>query len=158
ERPRPPAPNTIERVSVRGKFLELGKEKFFVRGTAYGAFPPNTQGHQFPEPHGVAQDFRLMRQAGLNTILTYTVPPVSLLDQAAEYGLRVIVNTPWMEYACFLEDRRTAARVRREVRDAVAACRRHPAVLMYAVAKEIPPPIVRWHGAKRVERFLRDLY
>ena len=82
-----------------GKFLYVGDEKFFIRGATYGAFPPNSQGHQFPEPAEAAHDFRLMREAGLNTILTYTVPPVSLLDQAQEHGIRAIVTIPWMEYA-----------------------------------------------------------
>ncbi len=145
------------RPRAEGKFLFLDHEKFFVKGVAYGAFPPNREGHQFPEDEQLLQDFRLMRQAGINTILTYTVPPISVLDRAQEHGIRAIINTPWMEYECFLEDHRTRELIRRDVRDMVASCRRHPAVLMYAVAKEIPPPIVRWYGAKKVESFLREL-
>jgi GT2 family glycosyltransferase len=141
-----------------GKFLYVSDEKFFVRGATYGAFPPNSQGHQFPEPAEVAQDFRRMREAGLNTILTYTVPPLSLLDQAQEHGIRAIVTIPWMEYACFLEQRSTRREIRETVRTGVASCQRHPAVLMYCVGKEIPPAIVRWHGPKKVEAFLRDLH
>ena len=83
------------RPKVEGKFLTLGHEKFFVRGVTYGAFPPNRLGHQFPEPVQVARDFTLMRRAGINTILTYTVPPISLLDKAQEHGIRVIVTVPW---------------------------------------------------------------
>jgi len=94
---------------------------------------------------------RLMRDAGINCILTYTVPSISLLDQALECGIRVIVNVPWMAYKCFLQDRRTQRTVRHEVRQAVGSCRRHPALLMYCVAKEIPPAIVRWPGAKKTD-------
>jgi GT2 family glycosyltransferase len=147
----------LERPHTRGKFLHVGGEKLFVRGVTYGAFPPNREGHQFPEPAEVARDFALMREAGINSILTYTVPPISLLDEAREHDLRVVVTTPWMEYACFLEDQRSRRAVRDDVRRGVAACRRHPAVLMYCVGKEIPPSIVRWHGPRRVEAFLRDL-
>src|SRR5262249_46495088 len=43
-----------QRPRVEGKFLVLGADKFFVKGTTYGAFPPNTQGFQFPEPDQVA--------------------------------------------------------------------------------------------------------
>ena len=32
-----------------------------------------------------------------------------------------------------------------------------PAVLAYSIGNEIPSDIVRWHGARRVERFLREL-
>ncbi len=45
----------------------------------------------------------------------------------------------------------------RRVRDQVRACRAHPAVLCYAVGNEIPASVVRWHGRRRVERFLARL-
>lgn len=146
------------RPTARGKFLYLDDEKFYIRGVTYGAFPPNSQGHQFPESFEVARDFSLMRDAGINTVLTYTVPPLSLLDQALEHGLRVIVTVPWMGYVCFLEHSGTRRKIRQEVLEGVASCRHHPAVLMYCVAKELPPQIVRWHGKKKVESFLKDLY
>jgi len=46
------------------------------------------------------------------------------------------------------------AMVRREVRAAAG----HPAVLCYAIGNEIPSSVVRWHGARKVERFLERLY
>jgi O-antigen biosynthesis protein len=148
----------VHRPRPLGKFLHIGGEKFFVRGVTYGSFPPNSRGDQFPEPPEVAADFARMRAAGINTFLTYTVPPISLLDQAAEHGLRAIVTIPWMEYACFLEQRSTRHEILRTVRRGVASCQRHPSVLMYCVGKEIPPAIVRWHGPRRVEAFLSDLH
>jgi GT2 family glycosyltransferase len=144
-------------VSRLGKFLYAGNEKFFVRGTTYGAFPPNSAGDQFPERGDAVRDLALMRQAGINTVLTYTVPPVWLLDELHERGMKAIVTTPWMEYVCFLQTKRDRDQVYREVRDGVARCQRHPAILMYCIGKEIPPPIVRWHGARKVERFLSEL-
>ena len=146
------------RPRVKGKFLFLGEEKFYVRGVTYGAFPPNSNGYQFPEQAAVEKDLALMQAAGINTILTYTVPPLSLLDQAQDFGIRVIVVVPWMEYICFLEESETRREIMRRVKEGVASCQRHPAVLMYCCGKEIPPPIVRWHGRKKVEAFLRDLY
>jgi glycosyltransferase involved in cell wall biosynthesis len=145
------------RPRAEGKFLWVGTEKFFVRGVTYGAFPPDRDGHQFPDSRQVALDFALMRRAGINSILTYTVPPRHFLDCAQEYGLRVIINVPWMGHVCFLEQASTRRDARDAVKKAAATCRSHPAVLMYAVAKELPPQIVRWHGKKRVETFLRDL-
>lgn len=154
-----PAPATcVAPVTSRGKFLYLGEEKFFVNGTTYGAFPPNADGDQFPHRPEAVRDLALMREAGINTILTYTVPPIWLLDDLHEFEMKAIVTTPWMEYVCFLQSARDRKQVRREVREAVARCERHPAVLMYCIGKEIPPPIVRWHGARKVEAFLRELY
>ncbi len=152
-----PFTHTLHRPRVQGKFLYVGGEKLFICGTAYGAFPPNSTGHQFPEPSQVESDFALMRQAGINTILTYTVPPLSLLDQAAENGLRVIVNVPWMSHVCFLDHAGARREIRQQVRQGIASCRRHQALSIYCVAKEIPPSIVRWYGRKKVERFLQDL-
>jgi GT2 family glycosyltransferase len=145
------------RARVEAKFLYVGDQKFYVKGATYGAFAPNSRGDQFPESADAARDFRLMRAAGINTILTYTIPPIDLLDLAWDHGIRVIPNIPWMAYECFLEEARFRKRVIAEVRAAITACQQHPAVLMYAVAKELPPQIVRWHGAKKIEAFLRDL-
>ena len=89
----------LARPSVRGKFLFEGDRKLYVRGTTYGAFAPNRAGEQFPEAIDATRDLSLMRAAGINTILTYTVPPLWLLDLAQEYGIRVLVTVPWMEYA-----------------------------------------------------------
>ncbi len=40
------------------------------------------------------------------------------------------------------------------VRDAVVLGRRSDSVLGYSIGNEIPADIVRWHGARKVERFL----
>ena len=62
-----------------------------------------------------------------------------------------------MGHVCFLEEASTRQAARAAVHDAVVSCRNHSAVLMYAVAKELPPQIIRWHGKKNVETFLTDL-
>src|SRR5205823_4446564 len=46
---------------------------------------------------------------------------------------------------------------RRLVEQAARHGRRHPCLLAYSVGNEIPPSVVRWHGARRVERFLAEL-
>ena len=81
--------SAASRPRVEAKFLYVGNEKFWVKGATYGAFAPNSLGHQFPEPPECARDFSLMRAAGINTILTYTVPPISMLDQAWDHVARL---------------------------------------------------------------------
>ena len=68
---------------VHGKFLNAENGRFLVKGVAYGTFAPNGDGHQFPSPERINQDFMLMAAAGINTVRTYTVPPPELLDIAA---------------------------------------------------------------------------
>jgi GT2 family glycosyltransferase len=142
---------------VAGKFLFLGEDKLYVRGVAYGPFRPGPDGSEYREPGQVERDFTRMAAAGFNAMRTYTVPPNWLLDVAAENGLSVMVGLPWEQHVAFLGDRVTARSIERRVRAGVRACAGHPAVLCYAIGNEIPSPIVRWHGARRVERFLERL-
>src|SRR5262245_63318232 len=99
-----------------------------------------------------------MREAGVNTVRIYTAPPTYLLDEAARQGLRVIVGLAWMQHVCFLDDARLAQQIQAQVRRDVESCADHPAVLAFAIGNEIPQQIVRWHGARRIERFLKQLY
>ncbi|HEV8316853.1 MAG TPA: glycosyltransferase [Vicinamibacterales bacterium] len=143
---------------VDGKFLNVENRRFLVKGVTYGTFAPDGDGIQFPPPARVAQDFALMAAASVNTVRTYTVPPVGVLDAAIEHGLRVMVGLEWPQHIPFLDDPELVRRIRQ---GAVATVRRlasHPAALLFAVGNEIPPGIVRWHGARRIERFLRELY
>jgi cellulose synthase/poly-beta-1,6-N-acetylglucosamine synthase-like glycosyltransferase len=123
----------------------------------YGTFEPREES-DYPSPERVAQDFALMREAGVNTVRIYTVPPAYLLDEAARQGLRVIVGLAWMQHICFLDEARTADGIREQVRRDAQSCANHPAVMAFAIGNEIPQQIVRWHGAKKIERFLRSLY
>jgi glycosyltransferase involved in cell wall biosynthesis len=140
-----------------GKFFYEGADKFRIRGVTYGTFEPRN-GSDYPSPERVAQDFAMMREAGINTVRIYTAPPGYLLDEAARHGLRVIVGLAWMQHVCFLDDRKLAGRIRRQLIADVKSCADHPAVLAFAIGNEIPQQIVRWHGARAIERFLKRLY
>ena len=157
ERPSPPPPAGA-RAIADGKFLQIGADRFLVKGVTYGTFAPDAEGCQFPSRERVAQDFRLMADLGINTVRTYTAPRLDLLDEAARLGLKVMVGLPWAQHVAFLDDRRLTATIRRDIVSRVRTLGSHPAVLMMALGNEIPPGVVRWHGNFRVERFLRELY
>src|SRR4051794_37501657 len=144
-------------VRVRGKYLYADEEKFLVRGVTYGTFRPDDEGVCFPPPRTVRADFAAMRNAGINTVRTYTVPPPRLLDLAAEAGLRVLVGLPWEQHVAFLDDAERCQDIERRVREAARSCAGHPALLAFAVGNEIPASIVRWHGRKRIEAWLDRL-
>ena len=84
-----PAPSDAlqERPRIKGKFLVVGKDKFWIRGVTYGTFRPTEDGTQFPAPEVVKRDFSAMRSAGFNAVRVYTVPPLWLLDLAKAHGL-----------------------------------------------------------------------
>ena len=143
---------------ARGKSLFLGDEKLYVRGVTYGTFGPDEETDDFPSPRTVARDFARMAAIGVNAVRTYTVPPTWLLDLALQHRLRVMVGLPWEEHVTFLDDKQTVKSIRERVREGVRSCAGHPAVLCYAIGNEIPASIVRWHGRRRIERFLEHLY
>ncbi len=146
------------RPRVRGKFLFVGAEKFYVRGVTYGTFRPADDGSEYHRPETVERDFSRMQQQGINAVRTYTMPPLWLLDLAQQHGLWLLIGLPWEQHITFLTDRRRARDIERRVRKAVRECGGHPAILGYAVGNEVPAPIVRWYGHRRLERFLEGLY
>ena len=150
-----------EAIRVDGKFFRAGPgadaPKHFVKGVTYGPFAPGSDGAQFPEPEMVERDFALMVTAGINTVRVFTVPPVRLLDAAQRHGLKMLVGLPWSQHVAFLDNAEVAAGIRDAIVAGVRACARHPAVFAYLVGNEIPPDIIRWHGACRVEKFVESL-
>jgi O-antigen biosynthesis protein len=150
------ASDCFERPHVRGKFLFVGWEKFWVKGVTYGTFRPDEAGSNFPPRDIVSRDFHAMARAGLNSVRVYTIPPCWLLDLASLHGLRVMVGLPWEQHLAFLEEATKEAIVER-LRSAVHQSAGHPAILCYAIGNEIPGPVVRWYGARKIEGFLRTL-
>jgi GT2 family glycosyltransferase len=146
------------RARAGGKFLFLGEDKFYVRGVTYGTFRPDASGDQYGDPAAVDRNFAQMTESGVNAVRTYTVPPRWFLDLAGSRGLRVMVGIPWEGHLTFLDDRKRARAIEQRVRARVRVCAGHPAVLCYVVGNEIPASIVRWHGRRRIERFLERLY
>jgi GT2 family glycosyltransferase len=142
------------RPSVRGKSLYLGTQKLSVRGVTYGPFSSELGGGFDPE--SATRDFAQMTGSGINTIRVYTPPERWLLDLAHAHGLLVLVGIPWEQHIAFLDTDR-ADSIEQTVRETVRACAGHPAVLAYAIGNEIPSSIVRWHGRRRIERFLARL-
>jgi GT2 family glycosyltransferase len=146
----------IPRARIDGKFLALGDERLWIRGVTYGTFA-EAGGHRFGSPAQVERDFAAMAAHGINAVRTYTAPPRDLLDIAQRHGLHVMVGLSWEQHIAFLDDRAGAASIVDRVREQAAMCAGHPAVLSFAVGNEIPTPIVRWHGRRRVERFIERL-
>jgi GT2 family glycosyltransferase len=156
-RPAGPFPGA-GRPTVEGKFLGVDGRRLWLRGTTYGTFAEGEEGHEFGPRPQVEADLAAMSAAGINALRTYSVPPPWLLDIAADKGIWLLIGLPWEQHVTFLDERSRAYSIVDRVRAGVAACAGHPAVLGYAVGNEIPASIVRWHGRRRVERFVRELH
>jgi O-antigen biosynthesis protein len=146
-----------ERPRVDGKFLAVGEERLWLRGVTYGTFAPDEDGLRFGTPASVRRDFAAMAANGINSVRTYTAPPLWLLDEALRHGLWVMVGVAWEQHVAFLDDPQLIARIKASVRAQARSCAGHPAVLCFAVGNEIPTPLVRWHGRRRVEKFIARL-
>ncbi|MBV8777186.1 MAG: glycosyltransferase, partial [Alphaproteobacteria bacterium] len=144
-------------IRVDGKFFRARAAKHFVKGVTYGPFAPNSADEQFPALDRVERDFALMVSAGINTVRVFTVPPLWLLDAADRHGLKVLVGLPWSQHVAFLDDPAVQVGIRGAVVAGVRACARHRAVFAYLVGNEIPPDIIRWHGPRRIEKFVASL-
>jgi glycosyltransferase involved in cell wall biosynthesis len=146
------------RPQVRGKFIWVGDEKLYVRGVTYGTFRPDESGNQYHDQEKIDRDFALMAANGFNAVRVYNTPPISLLNTAHRFGLRVMLDLAADQYVGFLTDKKGAPDIAEILRAKVRDCSRHPAILAYSLGNEIPAPIVRWHGRRRIERYLEKLY
>ncbi len=154
----PLSERVVERPVVRGKFLYVGDKKYWVKGVTYGTFRPDEESNEYPLREIVENDFSAMARCGFNAVRTYTMPPCWLLDVAQEHGLRVMVGLPWEQHVTFLDNNGTAQSIEKRLRDTVRPCVGHPALLCYTLGNEIPASIVRWHGHRKIEKFLHRLY
>jgi O-antigen biosynthesis protein len=146
-------------VTVRGKFLFQGTEKFYVRGVTYGAFRPDAAKNEYTNLAQIERDFDQMAASGINTVrIPHTVPPRHLLDAAERHRLKVMIGLSAEQYAGYLIDTTKRFDVAGAIRAKVRSVAGHPALLCYALGNEIPAPLVRWIGPRRIERYLRGLY
>ena len=149
----------IQRPNVRGKFLFVGNNKFWVRGVTYGAFKPGPSGGEYESSEVLDRDFALMAANGLNAVrIPHTTPRRELLDIAQKHGLRVMVGLSAEQYAGYLIDRKGAPDITEIIQNKARICAGHPALLCYALGNEITAPLVRWLGRGRVEHYLEHLY
>jgi len=153
---------TRGRTSTDGRHLLRDGRPFRARGVTYGGFAPRSDGAEFPEPAPLRRDLTAMAALGFNAVRTYTLPPVDLLDAAAELGLVVHAGLHYSDWRAVAG---TGRRVHRKVLDAGLAAVEQAAqrlagrfeVLAVSVGNEVPADLVRLHGASAVERTLGRL-
>ncbi len=149
----------MPRLIARDNYLYDGDRKFYATGVSYGPFVPNSRGERYPEPERCAQDFALMRQLGVNVVRTYVPPPAWMFDLAAKHSLRLMVATLWPSHLMFLESAATARDIRATVAKLTGEMRQFRDVIFaYSLGNEIRPDLIRWYGARRMSRFLAELY
>jgi GT2 family glycosyltransferase len=142
---------------ISGKFFRQGPETFYIKGVTYGTFAPQADGSQYPDAERVDGDFALMSARGFNAVRLYTPPRPDMLEAAERWDLQLMVGLPWTQHVAFLDDAKLTREIRRQVLGEVERLGGAKAVLLMALGNEIPPAVVRWHGRRKIERFLREL-
>ncbi|MGA2410686.1 MAG: glycosyl transferase, partial [Candidatus Binataceae bacterium] len=149
----------MARLAVRGKYIFDGANKFYARGVSYGPFAENSRGERYPEPARAEADFALIRQLAANLIRVYVPPPDWMFELAAKYELRLMVGIPWPFHMAFLDSPQMAREIRETIREGITSMRRFgDTVFAWSLGNEIRSDIVRWHGPRKVNRFLTELY
>ncbi|MGZ8899500.1 MAG: glycosyltransferase [Limisphaerales bacterium] len=143
--------------SVHGRFLSVRGRRFWIKGVTYGTFRANSAGEPFPEKEQVQQDFERMREVGVNSVRLYTPPPDWVADAASEAGLFLIPDICWGPRRCDFDNPERLKQLFDWTREHARRLANHPAILIHSIGNEIPPLIVRWYGAQRIEQFLRTL-
>jgi cellulose synthase/poly-beta-1,6-N-acetylglucosamine synthase-like glycosyltransferase len=142
---------------VHGRFLSMAGCRFWIKGVTYGTFCPNEQGEPFPSRSQVKDDFARMRDAGINTVRLYTPPPDWVADAAANAGLYLFPDICWGPRRCDFDNPERLKYLYDWTREHSRRLANHPAMLLFSIGNEIPPLIVRWYTARRIEEFLRTL-
>lgn len=158
----PDARDPQARVAIDGKHLLLQGRPFRIRGTTYGSFTPRLDGEPFPERWQIKADFTAMVEAGLNTVRTYTVPPLDVLEVAEDAGLRLLVGLHYHDWRMEPETGRAVHRRvlnsgRRALADAMEQLAGRPSVIAVSVGNEVPADLVRLHGVRAIEDVLSTL-
>src|SRR5687767_12316960 len=143
--------------TVKGRFLNVDGRRFWIKAVTYGTFRPNCAGEPFPERSQVQQDFERMREVGINSVRRYTPPPDWVADAAMEAGLYLMPDICWGPRRCDFDDPARLKQLFEWTRENTRRLANHPAILLYSIGNEIPPLIVSWYGAKRIEEFLGTL-
>jgi hypothetical protein len=105
-------------------------------------------------------DFAQVAAARFNTVrIPHTVPPISLLDTAFRYGLRVMVGLSAEQYVVYLLDpKKQAPDVRARIREKVQTVNTTPRCSVTALAMKSLHRLLECLEGKTVEHYLRQLY
>ena len=139
----------MERLCIDGKFLRVGDQRVFLRMVTYGPFPGGW-------PDDFSTDFKMVREAGFDSLRLYEWPTIELLDAALAHGLRVFAGLKWAQSCDFFRhDELAKAEV--ALASGLATSGDHPALAGVFVANEVPADLARWMGPPKVREALEHL-
>lgn len=155
--PTTPAHPELPAITVAGKWLRAGAQRWHLRGVAYGPFRPNSRAEPFPEDAIMKADLSHIARLGFNTIRVYQPPSEALLDAAEALGLRLLIGLAWTDHVDFLRTRQQRRQILETVHSEAARLAHRPCVAAFLIGNEIEKTLVRWMRPDRVRDFLEQL-
>ena len=156
-------------VTVKDNRIYADGSLFFIKGVAYGISAPGLQpgvdGCFSKIPLSVFEnDFRMMKEAGINTIRTYEPLPDALLDLAERYDIKVIEQiiypSAYTDYSSEVE----LKALKKMAVDIVKKHRGRKCMLMWMIWNDAPfcydepgNPVPRY-GFDKVNNFMKEIY
>ena len=137
---------------------------FYIKGVSYSLnYGPK---HIYSAiPFSVWEnDFRMIKEAGMNTIRTYAPLPTKILDLADKYGLKVIENICYPDEKTDYNSKADLERLKRTALAYVKRDKDHPAILMWCIWNDMPfkwskkGSILKKYDKETVNSFLKGIY
>ena len=139
-------------------------ELYYIKGVCYSLnYGPQ---HMYGAiPTSVWEnDFRMIKEAGINTIRTYAPLPTEILDLADKYGLKVIENICYPSEKTDYRSKADLENLKRTALTYVERDKNHPAILMWSIWNDMPfkwsegGSILKKYDKATVNSFLKEIY
>lgn len=155
-------------ISVKDNRIYLNGRLFFIKGIGYGIEYPGTSGSidTFKKISFslFEKDFRMMKEAGINTIRTYEPLPEKLLDLAESHGIMVIENVCYPSDNTDFNSRVHLDILKEQARRYVLRDKDRRCILMWSIWNDAPwawgasGNVVHSYGFNKANNFLKELY
>lgn len=146
------------KVEIKNGWLYIDGERFFVKGVVYEGWRPNQSPHRLDrvDPELVENDFRLIREAGFNTIRTAGGLSPEMIALAKKYGL-MVMHGIWFEKDINYRDPDKIKYAINLVQQDVKWAKDFDNIITYLVMNEPPVERVKDAGGTSTENFLKRI-
>lgn len=156
------------KVNVQERKIYVNGRAFFIKGIAYNisypGYPQGLIGFDKIPFEIFEQDFKLMKEMGVNTIRSYEPLPDKLLDLAEKYGLFVIETVVFPGAGTNYTHAGQLISLKETAINNVLRHKNRPGILMWSIWDNVPfdesfqGNIVERYGKKEAASFLKDIY
>lgn len=146
------------------KNIYVNGQLYYVKGVSYSLdYGPKYDFLNIPM-NVWEEDFRMMKEAGINTIRTYEPLQPPILDLADKYGIKVIENICYPTTRTDFSSKADLESLKRTALAFVERDMNHPAILMWSIWNDMPfkwskeGSVLKRYDRRCINAFLREIY